>query len=110
MFILYGPHVGVSESGDIGAVLRSGQDKCTTACGALMGVYKNCLNGLNPSNYSKVDAQARFIHEALALRLDEIKNAESPEAMLPRVAFDVAHEMVMAMTKKMKLGSGYLVL
>lgn len=110
MFILYGPHVGITESGEIGSVLRTGQQKCTTACGALMGVYKNCLNGLTTENYTKMDEQARFIHNALAARLDEIKSADSPEAMLPRVAFDVAHEQVMNMTSKMKLGNGYLVL
>lgn len=110
MFLLYGPHVGVSESGEVGVVLRTGQTHCTTACGALMGIYKNCLNGVTPGNYSDLDAQARFIHEALDERLEEISGAESPEAMLPRVAFDVAHEQVMEMTKNMKLGSGYLVM
>merc|ERR1719310_1895620 len=111
MFIFYGPHVGVSASGEVGAVLRKGHKHCTTSCGALQGVYKNIKNGLTPANYTETDAQAKKVHAIVAARLDEIQESESPEAMLPRVAFDAAHEQVIKITKNIKFHKqGYLVL
>lgn len=34
-FIFYGPHIGINKSGDLGKILRKGQGKDTTCCGAL---------------------------------------------------------------------------
>lgn len=110
MFILYGPHVGVTEDGVVGMVHRHGQKKPTTACGALMGMYNNCKKGLTTANYSEMDTQAAFCHEALSARLDEIENSPEPAAMLPKVAFDVANEQMQSMVKNLNLGTGYVVL
>eukprot|EP00929_Paragymnodinium_shiwhaense_P111705 TRINITY_DN7_c0_g1_i4.p1 TRINITY_DN7_c0_g1~~TRINITY_DN7_c0_g1_i4.p1 ORF type:complete len:318 (+),score=81.70 TRINITY_DN7_c0_g1_i4:81-1034(+) len=110
MFILYGPHVGISEDGKVGVTLRLGQNKDTTACGALMAVYNNCLNGATVDAYSPADLQARLIHEELCPRVNEISGAENPEAMLPRVAYDVVHKQIQKMTGGLDLGTGSLVL
>eukprot|EP00929_Paragymnodinium_shiwhaense_P073154 TRINITY_DN371_c0_g1_i3.p1 TRINITY_DN371_c0_g1~~TRINITY_DN371_c0_g1_i3.p1 ORF type:complete len:317 (-),score=76.83 TRINITY_DN371_c0_g1_i3:243-1193(-) len=110
MFILYGPHVGISEDGKVGVTLRLGQNKDTTACGALMAVYNNCLKGATIDAYSPADLQARLIHQELCPRVDEISKAANPEAMLPRVAYDVVHKQIEGMTKDLDLGTGSLVL
>eukprot|EP00929_Paragymnodinium_shiwhaense_P112928 TRINITY_DN8119_c0_g1_i1.p1 TRINITY_DN8119_c0_g1~~TRINITY_DN8119_c0_g1_i1.p1 ORF type:complete len:249 (-),score=53.66 TRINITY_DN8119_c0_g1_i1:397-1143(-) len=110
LFILYGPHVGISESGKVGVTLRCGQSKDSTACGALMAVYNNCLKGLGIDAYSVEDRQARLIHQEMCPHVEEIKNSKSPEAMLPRVAYNVVHKQVEEMTQGLDLGNGSLVL
>eukprot|EP00929_Paragymnodinium_shiwhaense_P111703 TRINITY_DN7_c0_g1_i2.p1 TRINITY_DN7_c0_g1~~TRINITY_DN7_c0_g1_i2.p1 ORF type:complete len:311 (+),score=65.95 TRINITY_DN7_c0_g1_i2:64-996(+) len=110
MFILYGPHVGITEAGDIGNIVRVGQKKSTTACGALMAVYNNCLKGATIDAYSPADLQARLLHQELCPRVNEIKNSKNPAAMLPRVAYDVVHRQVQDMTQGIDLGTGSLVL
>eukprot|EP00929_Paragymnodinium_shiwhaense_P020469 TRINITY_DN1363_c0_g2_i1.p2 TRINITY_DN1363_c0_g2~~TRINITY_DN1363_c0_g2_i1.p2 ORF type:complete len:312 (+),score=82.47 TRINITY_DN1363_c0_g2_i1:64-999(+) len=110
MFILYGPHVGITEGGQVGSIVRIGQKKPTTACGALMAVYNNCLKGATVDAYSPADLQARLLHEELCPRADEIKKSKNPAAMLPRVAFDVVHRQIQDMTKGIELNGGSLVL
>jgi len=39
LLILYGPHIGISEEGEIGKVKRAGMKSLTTACGSLIGAY-----------------------------------------------------------------------
>mmetsp|Transcript_2528 Transcript_2528/g.3834 ORF Transcript_2528/g.3834 Transcript_2528/m.3834 type:complete len:389 (-) Transcript_2528:185-1351(-) len=38
--IVYGPHVGISASGQVGKIERVGMDKISGACGAALGAYK----------------------------------------------------------------------
>ena len=35
-FIFYGPHIGISDEGELGRMIRPGQKKLTNSCGALM--------------------------------------------------------------------------
>lgn len=43
LFILFAPHIGISDSGELGKYSRSGQkDRCGTACGAACGALKYC--------------------------------------------------------------------
>ena len=38
---MYGPHVGITEDGEVGKVNRPGMKKATTACGASIGAFKH---------------------------------------------------------------------
>ena len=38
--IVVGPHVGVTENGQVGKIYRRGQEKATTSCGAAIGAYQ----------------------------------------------------------------------
>ena len=45
--ILYGPHVGISQTGVVGKVERVGMSKPSTACGAGIGAYKALMSEKN---------------------------------------------------------------
>ena len=43
LFILFAPHIGISDAGELGKYSRAGQkDRCGTACGAACGALKFC--------------------------------------------------------------------
>merc|ERR1719401_1224618 len=42
VLLLFGPHVAVSEAGEVGKYLREGQSSHSTACGACIGAYHAC--------------------------------------------------------------------
>ena len=43
LFILFAPHIGLSDAGELGKYSRAGQkDRCGTACGAACGALKFC--------------------------------------------------------------------
>lgn len=77
---IFGSHIGISRTGEVGKVKRVGQQRHTNTCGALMMVQNHVLSSgihqIDPADYSE------FQPEFLALRLlpmaDEIRNAEVP--------------------------------
>ena len=42
LFILFAPHIGISDSGELGKYTRKGQNRDGTACGAACGALKFC--------------------------------------------------------------------
>lgn len=77
---IFGSHIGISRTGEVGKVKRVGQQRHTNTCGALMMVQNHVLSTaihqIDPADYSE------FQPEFLALRLlpmaEEIRNAEVP--------------------------------
>jgi hypothetical protein len=77
---IFGSHIGISRSGEVGKIKRVGQHRHTNTCGALMMVQNHVLSTsihqINPADYSE------FQPEFLALRLlpmaDEIRKAKVP--------------------------------
>ena len=87
---IFGSHIGISRTGEIGKVRRVGQHRHTNTCGALMMVQEHVLSTsihqIDPADYSE------FQPEFLALRLlpmiDEIKKAEVPILKTTYLVYD----------------------
>eukprot|EP00930_Biecheleria_cincta_P047457 TRINITY_DN32903_c0_g1_i1.p1 TRINITY_DN32903_c0_g1~~TRINITY_DN32903_c0_g1_i1.p1 ORF type:complete len:710 (-),score=113.32 TRINITY_DN32903_c0_g1_i1:12-2141(-) len=109
--ILFGPHVGIDESGEIGKCLRQGQRHTSSACGAVIGAYKACLNSdaplvVEPGSY---DRQMDWIKAQLAPHVQSISRTDNPMAAL-------AHQSYIMVKDKLEhcvnndFGSGYMCL
>lgn len=42
LMILFGPHIAISSTGELGKYLREGQSGESTACGAVLAAYNAC--------------------------------------------------------------------
>ena len=77
---IFGSHIGISRTGEVGKIKRVGQHRHTNTCGALMMVQNHILSSsihqIDPADYSE------FQPEFLALRLlpmaEEIRKAKVP--------------------------------
>jgi hypothetical protein len=49
LLIYYGPHIGITEQGEIGKVLRTGQDHASNCCGAAQAALAKIDDPLNPN-------------------------------------------------------------
>lgn len=78
--IIFGSHVGISRTGEVGKVKRVGQQRHTNTCGALMMVQDHVLSSsihqIDPDDYSEF--QPEFLALKLLPKVDEIKKAEVP--------------------------------
>ncbi|QDT96765.1 hypothetical protein [Gimesia aquarii] len=92
-FILYGPHIGVTADGDIGKVLRPGQSRCTTACGALVGAVSILESG-NSVESSNDDFQLPQIVKMLTSSRDRILAADSPIKEATQVSYEIIQDQV----------------
>jgi hypothetical protein len=98
---IFGSHIGISRSGEVGKIKRVGQHRHTNTCGALMMVQDHVLSStihqIDPADYSE------FQPEFLALRLlplaDEIRNSEVPILKTTHLVYDeIEKEMIKLIT------------
>lgn len=115
--ILYAPHVAISETGEVGKHHRVGQHTHSTACGAVIGAYKKCLECNQPQDepqdpntpWSGTDFQFEWIKHQLmphALRISEHAN---PTVALAYQAFKMVENSINEIVN-LDFSSGYLVL
>ena len=87
---IFGSHIGISRSGEIGKVKRVGQHRHTNTCGALMMVQEHVLS----SSIHEIDSAdySEFQPEFLALRLlpfvNEIRKAKVPILKTTHLVYD----------------------
>jgi hypothetical protein len=97
IFVLYGPHVGVSEQGDVGKILRVGQDAPTSACGAFVGAYKQTADWQGgEEEITGLDMQQQFIRNQLGPMRPMIASAQNPMAELSRKAFSIVDKQLLS--------------
>merc|ERR1711988_874184 len=63
IIILFGPHVAISEEGEVGKYLRMGQHELSTACGAVIGAYNACSGRADGDDFEfdEADMQMAWI-------------------------------------------------
>jgi len=91
--ILFGPHVGISPSGEVGKFSRIGQKKLSTACGAAIAAFNAGKSG-DFSDQGDQDIQQSFLKERLGIQAGEIAQAENPMAELAHRAYLLVEQMM----------------
>lgn len=108
VLVLFGAHVGVTSSGEVGKVLRKGQSAESTSCGAFNAAYSQLLAGGIPDDFD-LDMQQSYLRNAIAPSMDRIKKAANPMAELSKVAFEVILKKMTGVSNT-GFGPGYLAL
>ena len=93
VFILFGPHVAVSKSGEIGKYHRVGQSGESGACGAVIAAYQQCCSG-KEMPFEIDDMQQSWLRESIASKIDEIKADPEPIKAVTDVAYEVCKDKV----------------
>jgi len=100
IFVVYAPHVGITEQGVVGKVHRPGQDHATSACGASVGAYNFLKKDNNeapvPDKFGH-DFQEEFIISELSSRMETISaelDSNSVQAKLAHETFDIVKQVL----------------
>jgi hypothetical protein len=94
---IFGSHIGISRTGEVGKVKRVGQHRHTNTCGALMMVQNHVLSTsihqIDPADYSEF--QPEFLALRLLPKVDEIRNAPVPILKTTHLVYDeIENEML----------------
>lgn len=76
--ILYGPHIGLSKDGKLGAVKRENLDQSTPCCGSLVAGLDMIMKNEIPSPLDPLDYQQSRVCQHLYEHRNQILNAEFP--------------------------------
>lgn len=103
IFIVFGPHVGISNEGVVGKVERVGKDSVSGSCGAGLGAYKAIMAagpakaGEQKDTLGTKDFQEEYIIAQLSNRLDALKGQDPSNETITYVTnkmYDLVWEMM----------------
>jgi hypothetical protein len=88
--IFYGPHIGISELGELGKMLRPGQQEESSSCGALMLALNRIQNEKDHAYvpYSNdLDYQQTALERSIIPFKKQILDAENPKKEITEVTY-----------------------
>lgn len=96
-FIFYGPHIGITEAGELGRMRRQGQAHITNSCGALMLALERLRNeDKSPlsGDADYLDYQQIQLEEVLKPFKDQILSADNPAKEITDATYRVIHKRI----------------
>lgn len=92
--ILYGPHIGLTESDEIGKIHREGQSLNTTCCGTIVGVV-NCLKSdKEPMPDKEYDSQQYYLTNLLKAHRAQILDSVHPLIEATRLMYEYSEKRI----------------
>merc|ERR1712048_1123319 len=112
VLVVFGPHIAISEAGELGKFLRPGQRQHSTACGAVLAAYDYCCNCGTDGNvgaYDEMDMEQAWLKGKLSGHVQRIKASAKPMNELIHCAYDCVRECMLSIVNN-DFGDGKLVL
>jgi len=117
VLVLFGPHVGITASGEIGQCLREGQGHDSSSCGACVAAFSQLKGGMSEGGLAAkllldldvLDIQQSMLRRAIAPHVDRINKASNPMAELAKVTYESIEKMMVEIAHT-GFGPGYLAL
>jgi hypothetical protein len=101
--IFYGPHIGITDQGELGMIRRARQDHLSSSCGALMAALGRFQDNSDYTPEPNPDDYQQYLLEmALKERKDDFLNAENPVKAVTDAAYEIIHEKLMHLLKRSK--------
>ena len=95
VLIAYGPHIGITDRGDLGMLLRPGQHRESAACGALTLAIEHFRSSpayQPPCNDD--DTEQMTLERRLLPFRPQILSAEKPLLAATEIAYTIIHELI----------------
>jgi len=112
LLILFGPHVGISEGGQVGKVERIGQTDATPSCAAVVDAY-NGIKSKKKAVDSGIDLEGDYIISRLQKQIgDQVsvelqKGGGQVDAFLATQMFEIIYELLQSQVDTVKASDGF---
>jgi hypothetical protein len=107
--VFYAPHIGVSKEGELGKILRVGQDQSSSCCGAtVLALNRLKNNEIKTGTKPEDDYQQHSLQEFLLAEKERVLNAAYPIKTATEVIFEKSGEMIDRMIRKTNFTGKYL--
>ena len=92
LLLLFGPHIGINESGTLGRVHRAGMQQVTNACDALISLTEKVVNKDYQPVFNELDGEQYLLEKGLQDHFTEITAAENSIKTVTEISFSVIQE------------------
>ncbi|CAG4998537.1 hypothetical protein DYBT9275_02019 [Dyadobacter sp. CECT 9275] len=107
--IFYAPHIGISDSGAPGKILRVGQESESSCCGAAILALGRLQNDeIDPGQKPFDDYQQHALQEFLYNEKERVLTAESPIKEATEIIFEQSGKMIDNLIQKTSFTGRYL--
>lgn len=111
VFIYYGPHIGITKTGTLGEIHRTGQAKNSGCCGAAKGALKKLLNNeIIEGNITEIDYQMNNIEQILFRQKDRIINSDNQIFEATEVIYESIDKRINELVEKTKFDCKYVII
>jgi hypothetical protein len=103
-FIFYGPHIGITDDGRLGKMIRPGQSKESNSCGALMlalGRMKNQDDTYIPTSLD-IDYQQIHLERTLMPYKNEILSSDNEAKAITDYTYSAIHKQICFLVQQAK--------
>ena len=95
VLIAYGPHIGISDQGELGKMLRPGQTCDSSACGALTLALKHFESSpVYQPVFDDDNIEQMTLEQRLLPYRDHILSADNPLKAATECAYNIIHELI----------------
>lgn len=111
VFVYYGPHIGISRNGQIGEILRLGQNNHSTCCGAAAGALQKLLQDtILPGNITELDYQMNTLEQILLAAKTRITEAPIPLKEATEVIYEAIDKRILELVAATRYHCKYVIL
>ena len=103
-FIFYGPHIGITDDGRLGRMIRPGQSKESNSCGALMLALSRMKNQDDTYIPTSLDIDYQQIHleRTLMPHKSEILSSENEAQAITDYTYSAIHKQICFLVQQAK--------
>jgi Limiting CO2-inducible proteins B/C beta carbonyic anhydrases len=95
IFIFHAPHVGITKSGSVGEILRPGQTKASTCCGAARAALAKLERGeLRAGEIDELDYQQNTLEQILLKQADRVLGAQERVVEATEVIYEAIAQRI----------------
>jgi hypothetical protein len=111
VLVYYGPHIGISKAGVAGEILRHGQHKHSSCCGAAKAALAKLMNNtIVPGYITDLDYQMNVLEQILLQAQDRIVQATHPLLEATNVIYEAIDARINELVAKTNYTCRYIIL
>lgn len=111
VLIFYGPHIGITKTGNIGEIHRVGQHKNSGCCGAAKGALNKLLtNQIIDGELTDIDYQMNTLEQIILKQKERILTADIPLHEATEVIYEAIDERINELVARTQYSCRYLIL
>ncbi len=93
--IFYGPHIGITQEGQVGNIMRAGQNDATSCCGSVSAALANLRDdNIQKNEAGKEDYQQKVIEQILLKEKERIQNSNQQMVEAIEVLYEAIDRQV----------------